>query len=136
MFLEEATGVLDQQATGKVVDAGKYANLYKKDIDEHGVCQPFWQFHSSSLLLDDIGSMRGKLMTKPPHRWTSRRITIFGDHRAIAVGNGNASITLMLSLMVQCLSKGIGDLSRRISRGGHWLPLGNHRQHLGSCRHC
>uniref|UniRef100_A0A915L0U4 Uncharacterized protein n=1 Tax=Romanomermis culicivorax TaxID=13658 RepID=A0A915L0U4_ROMCU len=60
--------------------------------------------YSLSLLSDDIGSSPGKLRTKPPHGWTSRRTSIFGDSGAVAVGKGDASMMLRSSLMAHNVS--------------------------------
>uniref|UniRef100_A0A915IYK4 Uncharacterized protein n=1 Tax=Romanomermis culicivorax TaxID=13658 RepID=A0A915IYK4_ROMCU len=43
-------------------------------------------------------------MTRPPHGWTSGRTPIFGDRRAVAVGKGDTSMMLMLSLTVPNVS--------------------------------
>uniref|UniRef100_A0A915HGN4 Uncharacterized protein n=1 Tax=Romanomermis culicivorax TaxID=13658 RepID=A0A915HGN4_ROMCU len=43
-------------------------------------------------------------MTKPPHGWTSQRTPIFGDHRAVAVGNGDALMMLTSSLTARNVS--------------------------------
>uniref|UniRef100_A0A915L5Y1 Uncharacterized protein n=1 Tax=Romanomermis culicivorax TaxID=13658 RepID=A0A915L5Y1_ROMCU len=62
-------------------------------------CSPIRRFH-----LDDIGFSPGKSMTKPPHRWTLRRTPIFGDQGAVAIGNGDTSMTLTSSLRVRNIS--------------------------------
>uniref|UniRef100_A0A915IVX3 Uncharacterized protein n=1 Tax=Romanomermis culicivorax TaxID=13658 RepID=A0A915IVX3_ROMCU len=54
-----------------------------------------------SLLSDDTGSSPRKLMTKPPHRWTSQRTPVFGDRGMVAVGNGDPSVTLTALLTVR-----------------------------------
>uniref|UniRef100_A0A915LAC9 Uncharacterized protein n=1 Tax=Romanomermis culicivorax TaxID=13658 RepID=A0A915LAC9_ROMCU len=56
------------------------------------------RFHSSSSSSDNTGSSLGKSMPKPPQGWTLRRTPIFGDHGAVAVGNGDASMMLTSSL--------------------------------------
>uniref|UniRef100_A0A915L7F0 Uncharacterized protein n=1 Tax=Romanomermis culicivorax TaxID=13658 RepID=A0A915L7F0_ROMCU len=53
---------------------------------------------------DDTGSSPRKSMTKPPHGWTSRRMPIFGDRGAVAVGNGNISMMLTSSLTARNVS--------------------------------
>uniref|UniRef100_A0A915JT19 Uncharacterized protein n=1 Tax=Romanomermis culicivorax TaxID=13658 RepID=A0A915JT19_ROMCU len=67
-------------------------------------CSPIGQFHSSSSLSDNISSSLGKTVTKPPHRWTSRRKPIFRDRSAVDVGNRDASIMLTSSLMERNVS--------------------------------
>uniref|UniRef100_A0A915L2U4 Uncharacterized protein n=1 Tax=Romanomermis culicivorax TaxID=13658 RepID=A0A915L2U4_ROMCU len=60
-------------------------------------CGPVGRPHSLSSW-DDIGSLPEKLMTRPPHKWTSRRTPIFRDPRAVAIGKGDTSMMLMSSL--------------------------------------
>uniref|UniRef100_A0A915JQX8 Uncharacterized protein n=1 Tax=Romanomermis culicivorax TaxID=13658 RepID=A0A915JQX8_ROMCU len=60
--------------------------------------------HSSSLLPNDISSSPGKLMTRPPHGWTSQKTPIFGDCRTVAIGKGDASMMLTLLLMACSIS--------------------------------
>uniref|UniRef100_A0A915JC37 Uncharacterized protein n=1 Tax=Romanomermis culicivorax TaxID=13658 RepID=A0A915JC37_ROMCU len=43
-------------------------------------------------------------MTKPPHGWTLRRTPIFRDHRAVAIGNGDAPMMLTSSLRAPNIS--------------------------------
>uniref|UniRef100_A0A915I371 Uncharacterized protein n=1 Tax=Romanomermis culicivorax TaxID=13658 RepID=A0A915I371_ROMCU len=78
-------------------------NLCKKRQAMVCTCGSIGPPHSSSLL-DNMGSSLGKSMTRPPHGWTLRRTPIFGDHGAVAVGKGNASMMLTSSLMAPNVS--------------------------------
>uniref|UniRef100_A0A915IE00 Uncharacterized protein n=1 Tax=Romanomermis culicivorax TaxID=13658 RepID=A0A915IE00_ROMCU len=69
------------------------------NIHQYVQCSPVGRFHSWSLSSDNIGSSPGKSMTKSLHWWTSPRTPILGDCGAIAVGDGDITMMLTLSLM-------------------------------------
>uniref|UniRef100_A0A915K9H7 Uncharacterized protein n=1 Tax=Romanomermis culicivorax TaxID=13658 RepID=A0A915K9H7_ROMCU len=66
-------------------------------------CGPVGRPHSLSSS-DDISSLPGKLMTRPLHGWFFRRTPIFGDHGAVVVRKGDASMMLITSLTVRNVS--------------------------------
>uniref|UniRef100_A0A915L1R3 Uncharacterized protein n=1 Tax=Romanomermis culicivorax TaxID=13658 RepID=A0A915L1R3_ROMCU len=88
---------------------------------------PIRRFHSLSPL-DEIGSSPGKSLTRPPHGWTSPGTPIIGDRGAVAVRNGDGSMTLTSLLTAGNVSpKALVTLVRRFCRR-HWLLLGNRHQ--------
>uniref|UniRef100_A0A915JM76 Uncharacterized protein n=1 Tax=Romanomermis culicivorax TaxID=13658 RepID=A0A915JM76_ROMCU len=94
----------DQQGTGMeqewVVREGHSGPSKKTTLS----CPRIGWVHSSSLSTDNISSSLGKSMTRPPHRWTSRRMPIFRDCRAVAIGNGDTSMMLTSSLTARNIS--------------------------------
>uniref|UniRef100_A0A915KHX7 Uncharacterized protein n=1 Tax=Romanomermis culicivorax TaxID=13658 RepID=A0A915KHX7_ROMCU len=53
---------------------------------------------------NDISSLPAESMTRPLHGWTLQRTPIFGDHGAVAVGKGDASMMLTSSLTARNIS--------------------------------